>query len=73
MNERQTLTYDLVGELLLSFLLSNEQQDVIVDEGFVETDGHTVWYTGKKGRFESITEANIVEVGLDLGVLRARS
>lgn len=64
-------TYDIIGKIVLGFIVGNEQQDYILDSGRIETDGTTVWYTNDKGvRYESITEANVVSVGLGLGVLR---
>lgn len=66
-------TYDLVGKLLLSFIVDDDQHDVILDSGVVESDGSTVWYTTPEGkRYESITTANVVDVGLQIGVLVRR-
>lgn len=66
-------SYDITGTLLLSFIFEGEQQDVLIDSGHIETDGCVVWYINDQGlRFESITTANVVDVGLGLGVLRLR-
>lgn len=63
--------YDIIGPLVLGFIFSNEQSDVILDDGALETDGHTVWYITPKGeRYESITNTNVIEVGLAEGLLR---
>lgn len=61
-------TYTIIGPFLLSFIIDDEQRDILFnksDDGYIETNGVTVWYvTKKKERYESITTANVVEVGL---------
>lgn len=70
---KRMATYDIIGKLVLSFIFDNDQQDVLLDSGTIETDGKTVWFIETDGkRYESITTPNVVDVGLGLGVLRAR-
>lgn len=61
-------SYNVVGPFLLSFIIEDEQRDILFnknDGGYIETNGVTVWYvTKEKERYESITTANIVDVGL---------
>lgn len=68
-------TYDIIGKLALSFPVCGEQEEYhLLDSGFLETDGHTVWYTSDKGfRFESTADPSVILIGLGIGVLRERT
>lgn len=59
--------YKLIGDIVLSFLF-DEQKEYLLgpkEGGTVESDGTTVWYITSEGkRYESITTANIIDVGL---------
>ena len=61
-------TYNIIGTIVLSFIINDEQRDILFDKdnpGILESNGVTVWYVTKEGeRHESITTANIIEVGL---------
>jgi len=64
------LTYSIIRPFLLSFIINDEQRDIIFnknDNGYIETDGVTVWYvtTKERKRYESITSANVIEAGLN--------
>ena len=61
--------YRIVGPLVLSFLVGNEQQDVLLDTGILERDESTIWYVNERGRHESITTANVVEAALAQGLI----
>jgi hypothetical protein len=57
--------YKIIDTIMLSFILDNEQRDLLFSDGTLEREGHTVWYITSEGeRYESITTANIIEVGL---------
>jgi len=61
--------YKIVGKILLSFIMRNEQHDFLFDDGTIEYDGkNTVWFIDSKNeKFESITTANVIETGLKKG------
>lgn len=63
--------YRLVGTLVLSFIIKDEQADVIVTHGTLESDGTTVWLVNEKGRHESITTANIIDIALENGTIES--
>jgi len=59
--------YKLLHDIVLSFDVGNYQYDFIIgpsDEGIIEFDGQTIWYVSSKGRFESITTPNLIEIAL---------
>lgn len=61
-------TYRIIGTIVLSFIINDEQRDILFakdNSGTLESNGVTVWYvTKEEERHESITTANIIEVGL---------
>ena len=62
--------YRITGTILLSFILDDEQQEIFLTGGPLESDGDTVWYTPEAGdRQESITRASIIDAGLEKGCL----
>ena len=60
--------YGLIGDIVLSFIIADEQYEVMLgpqEGGTLESDGVTVWYVTPKGeKHESITTANVIDVGL---------
>lgn len=61
-------SYKITGKLILGFIFNNDQHDIVIDSGTLESDGHTVWFielTGK--RYESTTTANVIEDALERG------
>lgn len=64
------MSYYHVYGLLLSFIVDDEQQEFLLDSGFIESDGRTVWYTNTNGhRYESITTPNVVDAALAQGLI----
>jgi len=54
--------YKIVRPIILSFLTSQDQEDYILDSGFIECNEHAIWFIDSKGKkTESITTANEVE------------
>ena len=63
--------YRLVGDIMLSFIIDDEQRDFRIGKpeaekhnAYLESDGTTVWYIAGDKRHESITTANIIDLGL---------
>ena len=63
--------YRLLADIVLSFIVGNEQRDAIIgpSDGTIECDGATIWLVNKTERHASTTTANIVSVMLDRGTL----
>ena len=61
--------YKIIDKIMVSFITGNLQSDILFDsetKGTLERKGNTVWYVDPEGeRHESITTANIIEVGLE--------
>ena len=65
--------YEIVGKIVLSFIFDDEQRDFLLEPKencYLESDGNTVWYVQKDEKFESITTANVIDVGLKRGDLK---
>lgn len=62
--------YRLLGDLVLSFFIDDEPQEFLLGprDGYLESDGTTIWLCNAKGRFESITTANLIDVALHDGL-----
>lgn len=63
-------SYLVTGDIVLSFLEGNEQKDYLIDQGAVETDGHTIWWVSAGVRYESITTADAVDLYVSSGNLK---
>ena len=61
--------YKIVGKILLSFIMRNEQHDFLFDDGTIEYDGkNTIWFVDDENKkLESITTANIIDIALRKG------
>jgi hypothetical protein len=59
------IKYRLLQPVVLGFLRRQDQANVLVEpeEGVtLECDGSTIWLVNEKGRHESITSANLMQV-----------
>ena len=64
--------YQIIGSIMLSFIVDDEQADFLISKGILESDEVTVWYTKETGeRFESITQAHIIDVCLEKGLIKS--
>jgi len=66
--------YKITGKILLSFIIDNEQHDVLYDNrsyiDHILTDGKTVWIVlMDDNKVESITTANVIDVALENGAI----
>lgn len=61
--------YRIQGPLVLGFIVENDQQDILLDKGIIESDGKTIWLVQGDQHYESITTPNVVAVALDQGLI----
>ncbi len=64
--------YRLLGNVVLGFIVDNEQQDVILgpsDNVTLDSDGHTIWAFTPTQRAESTTQANAIDAWLRDGLI----
>ena len=61
--------YKIIGKIVLSFIIDDEQRDLFlkpVENEYLEATDTTVWLVTPDGkRYESITTANIIDVALE--------
>jgi hypothetical protein len=63
--------YRILGDIVLSFIVGNDQADFILgpDAGVIEFDGSTLWLVKASERHESISEAAILDLYLNRGLV----
>lgn len=62
--------FRIAGKVVLGFLTAQDQYDLIVNRGVLESDGSTIWYVDAEGRREeSITIASAVDVWVANGLI----
>lgn len=60
-------TYKIISPIVLSFNGPQEQYDSLIVEGYLETDGETIWLLRQGNKQETINQAQAINHWLDAG------